>query len=155
MTMDEIKPKTITFKDGRDKDRVITLLKGTRMRNRMPESIRGNASKSTLWAVEYLSKLLDGGVDNLQAELFEPESQEMSVITSENAWMKQRIKELEDLEDGYVKDINRLSRVITEWMKAVNALYLSVKRTPGLAAEIHVPAFIDYVKQIGEWNGGK
>ena len=62
--------KTITFKDGADLDRIDALLSGTRLRNRMPQAIRGNRSKMTLWAIEYLTKLVDGGVDNLQSELF-------------------------------------------------------------------------------------
>lgn len=49
--------KTITFKDGADLDRIDALLSGTRLRNRMPAAIRGNRSKMTLWAIEYLTKL--------------------------------------------------------------------------------------------------
>jgi hypothetical protein len=91
-----IKPKTISFKDGRDLDRLDTLLKGTRIRNRMPDAIRGNRSKMTLWAIEYLTKLLDGGVDNLQSELFEPDSQEILVITEENKRLKAEIQQLRE-----------------------------------------------------------
>lgn len=91
-----IKPKTISFKDGRDLDRLDTLLKGTRIRNRMPDAIRGNRSKMTLWAIEYLTKLLDGGVDNLQSELFEPDSQEILVVTEENKRLKAEIQQLRE-----------------------------------------------------------
>ena len=76
--------KTITFKDGADLDRIDALLSGTRLRNRMPQAIRGNRSKMTLWAIEYLTKLVDGGVDNLQSELFTNNSEEWEVITREN-----------------------------------------------------------------------
>ena len=91
-----IKPKTISFKDGRDLDRLDTLLKGTRIRNRMPDAIRGNRSKMTLWAIEYLTKLLDGGVDNLQSELFEPDSQEILVVTEENKRLKAEVQKLRE-----------------------------------------------------------
>ena len=91
-----IKPKTISFKDGRDLDRLDTLLKGTRIRNRMPDAIRGNRSKMTLWAIEYLTKLLDGGVDNLQSELFEPDSQEILVVTEENKRLKAEVQNLRE-----------------------------------------------------------
>jgi len=91
-----IKPKTISFKDGRDLDRIDTLLKGTRIRNRMPDAIRGNRSKMTLWAIEYLTKLLDGGVDNLQSELFEPDSQEILVVTEENKRLKAEVQQLRE-----------------------------------------------------------
>lgn len=91
-----IKPKTISFKDGRDLDRLDTLLKGTRIRNRMPDAIRGNRSKMTLWAIEYLTKLLDGGVDNLQSELFEPDSQEILVVTEENKRLKDEVQKLRE-----------------------------------------------------------
>ena len=91
-----IKPKTISFKDGRDLDRLDTLLKGTRIRNRMPDAIRGNRSKMTLLAIEYLTKLLDGGVDNLQSELFEPDSQEILVVTEENKRLKAEIQQLRE-----------------------------------------------------------
>lgn len=91
-----IKPKTISFKDGRDLDRLDTLLKGTRIRNRMPDAIRGNRSKMTLWAIEYLTKLIDGGVDNLQSELFEPDSQEILVVTEENKRLKAEVQKLRE-----------------------------------------------------------
>lgn len=80
--------KTITFKDGADLDRIDALLSGTRLRNRMPQAIRGNRSKMTLWAIEYLTKLVDGGVDNLQSELFTNNSEEWEVITRENDRLK-------------------------------------------------------------------
>ncbi len=80
--------KTITFKDGADLDRIDALLSGTRLRNRMPQAIRGNRSKMTLWAIEYLTKLVDGGVDNLQSELFTNNSEEWEVIARENDRLK-------------------------------------------------------------------
>ena len=80
--------KTITFKDGADLDRIDALLSGTRLRNRMPQAIRGNRSKMTLWAIEYLTRLVDGGVDNLQSELFTNNSEEWEVITRENDRLK-------------------------------------------------------------------
>ena len=68
--------KTITFKKDQDLERIDVLLSGTRIRNRMPDAIRGKRSPMTLWAIEYLAKLIDGGVDNLQSELFTNNSEE-------------------------------------------------------------------------------
>lgn len=80
--------KTITFKNGADLDRIDALLSGTRIRNRMPAAIRGNRSKMTLWAIEYLTRLVDGGVDNLQSELFTNNSEEWEVVARENDRLK-------------------------------------------------------------------
>lgn len=91
--------KTITFKNGADLDRIDEMLSGTRLRNRMPEAIRGNRSKMTLWAIKYLTKLVNGGVDNLQSELFTNNSEEWEVITRENDLLKERIKAYEPIID--------------------------------------------------------
>ena len=93
--------KTITFKDGADLDRIDALLSGTRLRNRMPQAIRGNRSKM---AIEYLTKLVDGGVDNLQSELFTNNSEEWEVITRENDQLKEKLK-------AYEPVINKLAEV--------------------------------------------
>lgn len=107
----DIKPKTISFKDGRDVDRIDELFKpGTRLYNRAPDAIKGNRSKMALWSIEALTQLYDGGVDNLQAELFSPESEQSKVTTEEIGRLKERITQLEQLESGYVKDINELIR---------------------------------------------
>ena len=138
--------KTITFKDGADLDRIDALLSGTRLRNRMPAAIRGNRSKMTLWAIEYLAKLIDGGVDNLQSELFANNSEEWEVITRENERLKaelekfhsmpmvqkiteqniqikklqQQVDELSAAEEGYIDNINSLIRENQELKKQSN-----------------------------------
>ena len=73
--------KTITFKDGADLDRIDALL-----------------------AIEYLTKLVDGGVDNLQSELFTNNSEEWEVITRENDQLKEKLK-------AYEPVINKLAEV--------------------------------------------
>ena len=65
--------KTITFKDGADLDRIDALLSGTR--------------------------LVDGGVDNLQSELFTNNSEEWEVITRENDRLKEKLKAYEPIID--------------------------------------------------------
>lgn len=138
--------KTITFKDGADLDRIDALLSGTRLRNRMPAAIRGNRSKMTLWAIEYLTKLVDGGVDNLQSELFANNSEEWEVITRENERLKaelekfhsmpmvqkiteqgiqikklqQQVEELSAAEEGYIDNINSLIQENQELKKQSN-----------------------------------
>ena len=72
--------KTITFKDGADLDRIDALLSGTRLR-------------------KYLTKLVDGGVDNLQSELFTNNSEEWEVITRENDRLKEKLKAYEPIID--------------------------------------------------------
>ena len=92
---EKIKPKTISFKDGRDLDYIDGLFKpGTRLYKRVPDQWKGNRSKRVRWAIETLAKLYDGGIDNLQSELFEPESQEMAVVTEENKRLKAEVLEL-------------------------------------------------------------
>ena len=75
-----------------------------------------------LWAIEYLANLIEGGVDNLQSELFAGTSEETEVMTFENQQLKleneqlqkkvmtleARNKELTELADGYVETINML-----------------------------------------------
>lgn len=114
--------KNVTFKKDQDKQRIDELLSGKRIRNRMPEKIRGKCAPMVLWAIEYLAKLVDGGVDNLQSELFAETSEETEVMTWENQQLRfeneqllkkvmtleTRNKELTDLADGYVETINML-----------------------------------------------
>ena len=141
--------KTITFKNGADLDRIDALLSGTRIRNRMPEAIRGNRSKMTLWAIEYLTKLVDGGVDNLQSELFTNNSEEWEVVTHENDQLKADLKKAHELENGYIKDINRMSKVITEFMRATNRMYIRMKKNPTYSIQ-HILDFINETKPLAE-----
>lgn len=138
--------KTITFKKDQDLERIDALLSGTRIRNRMPDSIRGKRSPMTLWAVEYLAKLIDGGVDNLQSELFTNNSEEWEVITRENERLKaelakfhsmpmvqkiteqniqikklqKQVDELSAAEEGYIDNINSLIQENQELKKQSN-----------------------------------
>lgn len=111
----DIRPKTISFKDGRDLDYIDGLFKpGTRLYKRVPDQWKGNRSKRVRWAIETLAKLYDGGIDNLQAELFEPDSQQMAVVTEENKHLKARILQLESIEQGYVDSLNSCIRASSE-----------------------------------------
>ncbi len=127
--------KTITFKDGADLDRIDVLLSGTRLRNRMPEAIRGNRSKMTLWSIEYLTKLVDGGVDNLQSELFTNNSEEWEVVTRENDKLK--------------GEIQRRNHVITEFMRATNRMYIRMRKNPTLSIQ-HIKDFIEETKPLAD-----
>lgn len=114
--------KNVTFKKDQDKQRIDELLSGKHIRNRMPEKIRGKCAPMVLWAIEYLAKLVDGGVDNLQSELFAETSEETEVMTLENQQLRfeneqllkkvmtleARNEELTELADGYVETINML-----------------------------------------------
>ena len=111
--------KNITFKRDADKERIDELLSGKRIRNRMPERIRGKCAPMVLWSIEYLVKLLNGGIDNLQAELFSDGSEEIEVMTLqiENQKLHEKVmtledekKKLENLEEGYIETINILKK---------------------------------------------
>ena len=114
--------KNITFKKDRDKQRIDELLAGKRIRNRMPDKVKGKCAPMVLWAIEYLANLIEGGVDNLQSELFAGTSEETEVMTYEYQQLKleneqlqkkvmtleARNEELTELADGYVETINML-----------------------------------------------
>lgn len=120
--------KTITFKDGADLDRIDALLSGTRLRNRMPQSIRGNRSKMTLWAIEYLTKLVDGGVDNLQSELFTNNSEEWEVITRENDSLKEKLKAYEPIIDKLAEvrqGVFQIKQEDSGWVLSIMKAHLS------------------------------
>jgi len=112
--------KTITFKKDQDLERIDALLSGTRIRNRMPDAVRGKRSAMTLWAVEYLAKLIDGGVDNLQSELFANNSEEWEVITRENQRLKNEMNKLQGM--SFVKKIYEQDETITNLQKKIDAL---------------------------------
>lgn len=112
--------KTITFKKDQDFERIDALLSGTRIRNRMPDAVRGKRSAMTLWAVEYLTKLIDGGVDNLQSELFANNSDEWEVITRENERLKVELNKLQGM--SWVKKIYEQDETITNLQKKVDEL---------------------------------
>lgn len=112
--------KTITFKKDQDLERIDALLSGIRIRNRMPDAVRGKRSAMTLWAIEYLTKLIDGGVDNLQSELFANNSEEWEVITRENQRLKDEIKKLQRM--SFVKKIYEQDDMIANLQKKVNEM---------------------------------
>ncbi len=112
--------KTITFKKDMDFERIDALLSGTRIRNRMPDAVRGKRSAMTLWAVEYLTKLIDGGVDNLQSELFTNNSEEWEVITRENQRLKDEIKKLQGM--SFVKKIYEQDDMIANLQRKIDEL---------------------------------
>lgn len=128
--------KTITFKKDQDLERIDALLSGKRIRNRMPDRISGKRAPMVLWAIEYLAKLIKGGVDNLQAELFSDDSEEWEVITRENEQLKadnehlmtvnqkltEQVRNLQNLEEGYVKDLNRLTRENMQMAKQLKSI---------------------------------
>lgn len=112
---EKIKPKTISFKDGRDLDYIDGLFKpGTRLYKRVPDQWKGNRSKRVRWAIESLAKLYDGGIDNLQSELFEPESQEMAVVTEENKRLKAEVLELRTALADIQGKVERLAELEAE-----------------------------------------
>lgn len=138
----DIRPKTISFKDGRDLDYIDSLFRpGTRLYKRVPDAIKGNRSKRVRWAIETLAKLYDGGVDNLQSELFEPESEEMKVTTDEVKRLKevttsqeQRIKQLESIEDGYIDTVNSINKELAEQVTTLK-FYRAMARTMGVTVK--------------------
>ena len=110
------RPKTITFKNGSDKDRIDQLLACADMRNRMPENIRGKCAPMTSWAIEYLSELIEGGTCIFQDNLVVNSTPEWEVtlendyLQNEVRLLRKRIEELEKLEEGYINTINMLAK---------------------------------------------
>lgn len=88
-------PKTITFKRGRDKDRIDEIFNGRRMRNLMPAKVAGKTAPMTLWAIEYLNKLVMTGAVRTAPEIFAEDPLEVQSLQVENDRLKQRVQELE------------------------------------------------------------
>ena len=87
--------KTITFKKGIDLDRIDEILTGVRMRNLMPDKVRGKRAPMVLWALEYLNRLVLKGSIRMQAAMFSDNCSEVEALQSEIAQLKKHIKQLE------------------------------------------------------------
>lgn len=88
-------PKTITFKRGRDKDRIDEIFRGTRIRNLMPARVVGKTAPMTLWAIEYLNKLVMTGAVRTEPQIFADDPLEVQSLQGENDALKKRVRELE------------------------------------------------------------
>ena len=121
--------KSITWRDGAEKDQVMELLGSPSVRNAMPEKYRGNAGKMVLWAAKKVKEFADA------------EKQNSDVITSEFEALKTRIAELEKWDDEHVitynnllNGINEKDNVITNQNKLLR-LYRSVVRSEHLTVD--------------------
>ena len=121
--------KSITWRDGAEKDQVMELLNSPSIRKMMPQKYHGNAGKMVLWAAKKVKESADA------------EKQNSDVITSEFKALKARIVELEKLEKGYVitynnllNGINEKDNVITNQNKLLR-LYRSVARSEHLTVD--------------------
>ena len=94
----EKKPKTITFKDGRNKDRIDQLLEDKKVRALMPERIKGNTSAMVLWAIDKLVSIVNGdkntivSSDNIQDKTANTSS--LTEITKDSDILLNSIKEV-------------------------------------------------------------
>lgn len=144
--------KTITFKNDEDLNRIDKLLNGKRIQKRMPDKVRGKRAPMTLWAIEELSRCINGNrANNLQNGQSMDDSVECQTLTTENEQLKtenrqlkeeldkwkktqlakileqettirnlneknkeleEQVRKYDELETGYVKDINRLKELI-------------------------------------------
>lgn len=144
--------KTITFKHAEDLNRIDWLLSGKRIQKRMPDKVRGKRAPMTLWAIEELSRCINGNrTNNLQNEQSSDYSVEYQTLTTENEQLKaenrqlkeeldkwkkmplvtkileqgatirnlneknmeleEKVRKYDELESGYVKDINRFTKL--------------------------------------------
>lgn len=144
--------KTITFKNDEDLNRIDKLLSGKHIQKRMPAKARGKRAPMTLWAIEELSRCINGNrAYNLQNEQSSDDSVECQALTTENEQLKaenrqlkeeldkwkrmqlvmkileqeatirnlneknkeleEQVRKYDELETGYVKDINRLVKL--------------------------------------------
>lgn len=115
--------KTITFKKDQDKERIDTLLSDTRMRECMPENIRGKCAPMTLWAIEHLSRFIERNVN----------AEKIQVITLENQKLKARVQQLEE----QVKEQSEATASKLEIVrKAIEWTRNQINNTPEYADEL-------------------
>ena len=111
--MAEIKSRTISFRDGRQLDRIDHLFSGVRLRSYMPKTIRGKRSCMTLWAIEFLSELLNGDlvgnlpVNDQEVDQWKEENQQLK---KENQELRSELTRIMDLKEGYTENIHMLLR---------------------------------------------
>lgn len=87
--------KSITFRDGRDKDRIDEILAGIRMRNLMPDKVKGKCAPMVLWALEYMNRLVEKGTIRMQAAMFADTPAEVEALQAENDRLRKRVRQLE------------------------------------------------------------
>ena len=89
--------KTITFKNDEDLNRIDRLLSGKRIQKRMPGKVRGKRAPMTLWAIEELSRCLNGNrTNNLQNEQSSDDSEKWQAMTTENEHLKTENHQLKE-----------------------------------------------------------
>lgn len=121
--------KSITWRDGAEKDQVMELLSSPSVRNAMPKKYHGNAGKMVLWAAKKVKEFADA------------EKQNSDVITSEFEALKARIAELEKLEKGYVITTNELMQQLSKKDDVITSqdkllmFYRSVARSEHLTVD--------------------
>ncbi len=98
--------QVIAWKDGAKKEIVMRCLNDPAVTKEMPQDIVGNAGAMVLWGARRLRDLARAGQLREQvAPMFSSKPEEVKELES-------RIKHLEEMEVGYVKTINNLTRVM-------------------------------------------
>ena len=128
--MDEKKKRnnaTITFSDKAQKEKLLLQLNSMQLQNLMPDSARGKDCQKVIWAVDYLYNLAVKGKIRVQIPMFEEDSQEKHLLLDKIERLKKqlhcqdemqlqiqrlkdRVMELECMEESYVDTINRLKK---------------------------------------------
>lgn len=118
---------TITFSDRAQKEKLLLQLNSIQLQNLMPECARGKDCQMVIWAIGYLYNLAVRGKIRVQVPMFEEDSQEKYHLIDEIERLKKqlhcqdemqlqiqrlkdRVRELEWLEESYVDTINRLKK---------------------------------------------
>ena len=84
--------KTITFKKDADLDRIDRLLSRKRMQNKMPVKVRGKRAPMTLWAIEELTRTINGNGNSHQDEEAVDDSGKWQAMMAENEKLKTELQ---------------------------------------------------------------
>lgn len=117
---------TITFSRKEQKEEMLQHLNSVQLQNLMPDEVKGKDCLKVLWAVEYLHRLAVDGKIRVQIPMFEEDSQEKRGLLDEISTLKAENKQLSDLEDGYIDNINSLIRLLEFYRRLTGSLGLKV-----------------------------
>lgn len=98
---------TITFSDRAQKEQLLLQLNSKQLQNLMPENVKKKDCQKVIWAVGYLYRLAVEGKIRVEVPMFEEDSIEKQGLLDEIARLRAENKRLQELEEGYIQDINK------------------------------------------------
>ncbi len=141
--------RTIAFRDGVQMQEVVDILNSPVLASRMPDDVKGYAGKANngrrvLWAVRQLKILAEYGRLDLERQM-------SSDKAAEAERLEERIKQLEDLEDGYIKSINDQAAAIDK-LERLLIFYRKVADSCRVVVDEEYLRYRDKDNQIGIWK---